>query len=111
MFDCVILEYEICKLLSKSEVELHRRFWCDGVIMSEDEEHYSKKSVNDNRYVFLNAWIGEIANTRKESLYTMRLNFGPKALGRFTRNLPIEKYLSHVCTLDVKQKIIELQLL
>lgn len=105
------MEFEICKWLRDSEDEQYKEFWCDGVELSENEQHYSFRSVSKNRYVNLNAWISTAKNPGSESLYILRLNFGPKALSRFSRNLSILEYFSHVCVLDTEREFIELQLL
>ena len=105
------MEFEICKWLSNSEDEWYKSFWCDGVELSENTKHYSVKSVNENRYVNLNAWISTEKDTSKESLYVLRLNFGPKALNRFAKGISILECFSHICMLDTDREYIEIQLL
>lgn len=87
-------------------------FWCDGLTTVVSDIYYTKKSVNDNRYVPLLAYIGKDGQTK----YEVILHFGPKALSRYTRDLSITDCIpdtnaSEWFTIDVQQKKIELQLL
>lgn len=79
--------------------------------LSENAHHYSKRSVSNSRYVNLKAWIGQKKDTSKESLYALKLNFGPEALSKFEKDLSILGCFSHVCVLDTERKFIEIQLL
>lgn len=106
-----VMEFEICKWLKDSENEWFKGFWCDGVELCENTQHYSKESVRGNGYVNLNAWIGPCEDTRKEYLYDFKLNFGPKALSRYEKDLCILECFSHVCVLDAGREFIEIQLL
>lgn len=59
MIDCDRLEYTLCDMLYAIDVPELKGLWCDGVVLSEEDEHYSKKSVNARRFVLLQAWIGK----------------------------------------------------
>ena len=111
MLDCLSLEYKLCEVFDRlCDDERTKGFWCDGVDLSEDEEHYSKKFVNDNRHLYLMAWAGKAG----EALYSVKLKFGRKALSRYARGLcilecfPIENKEDLV--IDIERKIIEVQL-
>jgi hypothetical protein len=82
---CEILEYKLCDVLSELDNANLKGFWCDGVILSEDDQHYSQKYVNDNRQVKMKAFIGKDGQT----IYNLNLMFGSKSLSRYARNLDI----------------------
>lgn len=86
-------------------------FWCDGVILTQYDEHYSKKSVNDRRFILFDAYIGKNA----ENVYSVKLKFGRKAMSRYQRGLSIYEYLPDGNTkdclvIDTKHKTLEIQL-
>jgi hypothetical protein len=88
-------------------------FWCDGVVLTEDDEHYSKKSVNDHRFVLLNAYIGKYGEG--ENLYSVKLKFGRKAMSRYQRGLSIYECLpagdtKDCLVIDTKHQTLEIQL-
>ncbi len=58
--DTSAIEYKICELLSMLNDESTKGFWCDGVALCENESHYTKKYVNDHRFIKLKAYIGKI---------------------------------------------------
>jgi len=86
-------------------------FWCDGVVPV-DDIYFSKKFVNDNRYILLKAYFGNEGQTEYEFI----LYFGPKALSRYARDLTILECIpdtdaSEWFFIDVQNKKIEIQLL
>lgn len=83
---CDFLEYEICKAFKQSHNHEIKGFFCDGILLSEPDSHYSQKSVNDKRQVLLKAFIGQDGQTE----YELTLKFGDKALSRYARDLDIK---------------------
>jgi hypothetical protein len=105
------LEYRICDALANSQDEEVIGLWCDGVLLSEPDDHYSQKFVNDNRQVKMQARIGKDG----QSLYSLTLRFGTKALSRFARKLDIiecipQTDLENWFRIDTLMKEIEVQL-
>jgi len=86
---CTFLEYKMGGAFQKSNRELVRGFWCDGVLLPTSEEDYSKKSVNDKRQVVMTAYIGKTG----QDIYELTLRFGKKALSRYARDLDISECL------------------
>lgn len=86
---CVFLESRINQILSNSDNDLIKKFWCDGVLLPSNENMYSKKYVNDKRVVLLTAFIGYDGQDK----FVLHLNFGPKSLSRYARGLRIEEFL------------------
>jgi hypothetical protein len=84
---CDFLEYEITKVLSNSEDERIRNFWCDGVLLPVSENEYSKKSINDKRHVIMTVFTGQTGQDE----YELTLRFGSKALSRYARDLRLEE--------------------
>ena len=84
---CEFLEYEITKALSNSVEERLKAFWCDGVLLPDIENEYSKKSVNDKREVLMTAFTGQTGQDK----YELTLRFGRKALSRYARDLSLEE--------------------
>ena len=108
---CEFLEYEICKAFGHSKDEQVTGFWCDGIVLNQPDNTYSKKSVNDNRQVKLKAFIGMDGQTE----YELTLKFGKKALSRFARNLDITECVPNSdkpnwFVVDIKRNKIEIQL-
>lgn len=108
---CQFLEYEISKALGNSESKELMGFWCDGILLSEPENHYSKKVINDNRQVLMKAFIG----VDGQSHYLLTLKFGRKALSRYARELDIkecipDQHRTDWYIIDIEQKTIEIQL-
>lgn len=109
---CDFLEYRICDLLENSNDDRLRGFWCDGILLPPFENCYSQKYVNDNRQVILKAYIGK--NEQQE--YELTMNFGPKALSKYARNLDIQECVPNAgdenCfAIDIEKFKMELQLL
>ena len=115
MFDdnfFINLEYKIIpRALEEIANPKTKWFWCDGVMPVEPEIYFTKKFVNDNRYVPLLAYFGEDGQTK----YELILYLGPKALSRFARDLSIEEcipdtHASEWFSIDVQHQKIEIQL-
>jgi len=83
---CEFLEYSLCKAFESSDNEAIKGFWCDGVLLPATAGSYSQKSINDNRWISLKAFIGK----EGQSEYELILKFGNKALSRYARNLDIK---------------------
>jgi hypothetical protein len=84
---CEYLEYEICKAFEHSGNDQIKGFWCDGIVLSQPDNFYSQKFVNDNRQVLLKAFIDKSGQTE----YELTLKFGNQALSRYARNLDIKE--------------------
>ena len=82
---CETLEYKLCDAFENLENENLKVFWCDGILLSEDDKYYSQKFVNENRQVKMQAFVGKDGQT----LYSLTLKFGNEALSRYARNLNI----------------------
>jgi hypothetical protein len=108
---CEFIEYEICKAFEHLANDEVKGFWCDGVLLSQPEIHYSQKFVNDNRQITLKAFIGKDGQTEFE----LTLKFGNKALSRFARKLDIKECVPNPekhnwFDIDTKRNKIEIQL-
>lgn len=108
---CETLEYSLCAAFENIDDEEVKGFWCDGVLLSEPDNCYSQKFVNDNRQIEMHALVGKDGQT----VYRLTLKFGTRALSRFARNLDIigcipqtdfEKWLK----IDTVKREIEVQL-
>jgi hypothetical protein len=86
---CEFLEYEICKAFEYTDIQEIKGFWCDGIILNQQENYYSKKFVNDNKSIQLKAFIGK--DGQKE--FELTLVFGNKSLSRYARGLDIKECL------------------
>ena len=84
---CDYLEYEISKALWNSTNDQKRHFWCDGILLPNDQSEYSPKSINDKRKLSLTANFGIDGQAK----YEMILRFGKKSLSRYSRNLDIRE--------------------
>ena len=88
---CEQLEWKIgsaMEVLWQTDERL-KGFWCDGVLLPDSESEYSKKQVNDKRFIMMKAFSGK---TGQEE-YELTLLFGQKALSTYARDLPIEECL------------------
>ncbi len=108
---CEILEYKLCEVFENLDNENAKGFWCDGVSLSEAGEYYSKKFVNDNRQVKMQALVGKDGQT----VYALNLKFGSKALSRYARDLSIVECIPQAnyeswFKIDTSKKEIEVQL-
>lgn len=73
---CAFLENRICDAFHASDDKQLKGFWCDGVILPDSLDEYSKKYVNDKRQILMEAFIGIDGQDR----YELVLQFGKKAL-------------------------------
>jgi len=108
---CNILEWELSEAFLNSGLDALKRFWCDGVLMSEPDMYYTKKYINDNRQTTFKAFIGNDGETD----YKLILLFGPKALSRMARDLDLSECIPDQQKpdwfyIDTDKKIIEVQL-
>ena len=108
---CEELEYRICDALENINDEKIKGFWCDGVLLSEPDNYYSQKFVNDNRQVKMQAYVDKDGQT----VYSLILKFGTKALSRFARNLTIVECIPQTdfenwFKIDTSKKEIDVQL-
>ncbi|MBK9637241.1 MAG: hypothetical protein IPO63_05310 [Bacteroidetes bacterium] len=108
---CEFLEYEICKVFELSENDQIKGFCCDGVLLNQPDNTYSKEFVNDNRQIKLKVFIGKDGQTE----YELILKFGDKALSRFARDLDIKECMPNPNKqnwfhIDTRQNKIEIQL-
>ena len=76
------LEYHLTNAFSYSTDIIVRSLWCDGILLPSNENHYSKKVVNDNREVMVKAFIGKGGQDE----YSMLLKFGRKSLSRYAKD-------------------------
>lgn len=106
------LERTLCRMFDALDIPEFKGFWCDGVVLSEDDEHYSKKAVNDRRFILLDAWIGKYPGAGR---YSVKLKFGRKAMSRYQRGLSIDECFPDGDTkdclvIDNKLQTLEIQL-
>ena len=59
--------------------------WCDGILLPNDENDYSKKAANDKREVLVKAFIGKDG----QGEYSMLIKFGGKSLSKYARELDL----------------------
>jgi len=108
---CAFLEQALCSIFEQLDDEEIKGFWCDGVLLSEPDKYYSQQYVNDNRQVLMTAFVG----TTGQIKYELVLQFGNKALSRYTRNLDIRECMPIVdlesrVAIYVERKQIEIYL-
>ena len=108
---CEFLEYAICKAFEHSDNDQIKGFWCDGILLNQDDSFYSQKFVNDNKQVTLKAFLGKNGQT----VYEMTLKFGNKSLSRYARNIDIKEcvpspHKPNWFNIDTDRNKIEIQL-
>jgi hypothetical protein len=108
---CDFLELEIYKAFKHSYNDAIKGFFCDGILLSEPDSHYSQKFVNDKRRVLLKAFIGQDGQTE----YELTLKFGDKALSRYARSLDMKACVPDAerqnwFLIDTEERKIEIQL-
>lgn len=108
---CEALEYKVSEALANLADKKLNGLWCDGILSSEPDSHYSQKFINDNRHIKMKAYVGYDG----QGSYTLTLKFGPKALSRYARNLEIltcipETDFDNWFFIDTNAKKIEMQL-
>lgn len=109
---CEFLEYHLTEMFSHSDDTTVKGFWCDGIILPVNEKDYSKKNVNDNREILLNAFIGKDGQNE----YVIVMKLGNKSLSRYARDLDIKDCMpkpeeTDWYTIDIMTKKITIQLL
>lgn len=82
---CEKLEHLISEALENSSDENVKGFWCDGVFLSEPENCYSQKFVNDNKQTKMKVYVGKDG----QSSYELTLRFGIRSLSKYVRGLYI----------------------
>ncbi len=80
------LEYELCKAFKLSDNKEISSYWCDGIILSEEEYHTLEKLINNNKEIRLKAFIGKDG----QSEYDLTVKFGKKSLVRYQKNGDIQ---------------------
>lgn len=108
---CEALESKVSEALANLADKKFNGLWCDGILISEPDSHYSQKFINDNRQTKLKAYVGYDG----QDSYILALKFGPKALNRYARNLDIlvcipETDFDNWFFIDIERKTIEIQL-
>lgn len=108
---CETLEYKISEALENISDEKAKGFWCDGVLLSEPDNYYSQKFINDNRQAKMKAYIGKDG----QGVYSLTLKLGSKALSRYARNLDIAECIPQTdfakwFGIDTSKQEIEIQL-
>lgn len=108
---CEALEYKFSDIFRDSVGEDLSGYWCDGILLSEESKYYSQKFVNDNRQVNMQAFVGKNGQT----LYSLVVKFGNKALSRYARGLTIVDCIPQTdfknwFRIDIMLKEIEIQL-
>lgn len=108
---CDILEYKLCDIFENLNDEKLKGFWCDGILLSENDKHYSQKTLNKNRQVKMQALVGKDGQT----VYSLTLKFGNKSLSRYAGNLDLvecipQTFFKNWFKIDIAKKEIELQL-
>lgn len=109
---CDFLEYEISKAFANSTNNQIKYIWCDGVLLPPLESAYSRKFVNDNRQIVMEAFSGLSGQDK----YELILKFGPMSLSRYARDLDITECVpdpanSNWLDIDIEKRKIWIQLL
>ena len=108
---CETLEYKICEALENISDDKVKGFWCDGVLPSEPDNHYSQKFINNYRQAKMKAYLGKDGQTA----YDLTLKFGNKALSKYARNLDMDDCIPQTeikkwFSIDVSKRTIEILL-
>lgn len=108
---CSFLEYRLSDVLHASNDKQVKSLWCDGVLLPDSLNEYSKKLVNEKRQVIMKAFIGKDGQDR----YELILQFGKKALSQYARDLDIKKCVPSVKNqdwfyVDISNKQVVIQL-
>ncbi len=93
---CTFLEYKISNAFRSSDNEQLKILWCDGVLLPDNSNEYSKKYVNDKRQIIMTAFIGKDGQDR----YTLILQFGKNALSKYARDLDIKECMPAIENLE-----------
>lgn len=84
---CEFLENKITKALVNSEDKRLKGFWCDGIVLPDSENDYSKKVVNNKRQIVMTGFLGQTGQDK----YRLTLRFGQKASRKYARGLSLEE--------------------
>ncbi len=84
---CEFLENKITQALGNSEDKRLKGFWCDGIVLLDSENDYSKKDVNNKRQIVMTAFLGHTGQDK----YRLTLRFGQKASSKYARDLSLEE--------------------
>ncbi len=60
---CNFLEYKLTEVFRNSSNNSLRSFWCDGVLLPNNEEDFSRKTVNDKRQVSMTIFVEKLGRT------------------------------------------------
>ena len=99
---CNYLEYQLNDVFQHLDNVETKGFWCDGILLSEPDDHYSKDFVSKYRQVKLKAFVGKTGQTE----YTLTLKFGRKALSRYARGLEVNTCIREYSTKCVKVEMV-----
>jgi hypothetical protein len=108
---CAQLEHHLTRIFGKSQDKRLHGFWCDGVLMPDQESQLAKKNVKSTKLITTKAWIGNDGQTA----YEMTILFGPNSLQRYAKGadlrdcIPSEDLLDWL-TVDMDNKKIEIRL-
>lgn len=122
MFDgkfCLQLEYVISGAMTKSVDIDWRRYWCDGVLLPDNEEDYLPEKILKKKEVMTKAWIDEgriKGGERGQFFYDMRINFGDGSLDKLRMGDGLEECIPETgadswIVLDRENRTIEIQLI
>lgn len=91
------------------------RYWCDGVLGPEWEEHHRPEHVVMSRQITLRAWVDEgrtKGRNAKQALYKLVVCLGQISLDSYLSNGELTNHLSamSLVSLDIEKQTIEIQL-
>ena|SRR6185503_4854247 len=86
------LEFHLTKAFSHSPDITVKKLWCDGILLPDNENDYSKIAINDKREVQVKAYIGKDG----QSEYSMLMKFGRNSLSKYAKGLDITDCLPKV---------------
>lgn len=108
---CEVLEYKISDVLKNIHSQEVKGFWCDGVLLSEPDNYYSKEFIADNRQTKMKAYVGKDG----QGTYILTLKFGNKALSMYASNLNLAECIPQTdfqkwFSIDTAKQEIEIKL-
>ena len=89
---CNFLEFYLTEAFSYSPDSSVRSLWCDGILLPNNENDYSKKTINDKREIQVKAFIGKDG----QGEYSLLMKFGRKSLSKYARDLDIRDCVPEV---------------
>jgi len=107
-----MLEFKLSGELYQTTIPELKGFWCDCIYLPPTDPQLKKKFVNDNRKIFLKAWLGKTG----QEVYDATVHFGRKAQSVYARDLPLlncipdEESDGIWFEIDVKTKTIDIYL-